>query len=116
VTDDDEYGVDDDALDEADEARARAGAPEDVAEGRARGLLDEMLTLAREHRGAVDAKAAALLRWVHEHQCRAVGSASRASKADRAWTNRRVLIFTEYGDTKRYLKNLLSAAIEGTDD
>lgn len=116
VTDDDEYGVDDDALDEADEARALAGAPEVAASDKARVLLDEMLKLAREHRGAVDAKAQALLRWVQEHQCRGVGAASLASKSDRGWTERRVLIFTEYGDTKRYLKNLLSAALEGTDE
>jgi len=117
VLDDDEYGVDDDALDEADEARAAAGAPEIAAPEKARGLLDEMLKLAREQRGAVDAKAATLLRWVQEHQCPAVNaSEGRAPKAGRAWTERRVLIFTEYGDTKRYLKNLLSAAIDGTDE
>lgn len=117
VLDDDEYGVDDDALDEADEARAASAAPEIAAPEKARVLLDEMLKLAREHRGALDAKAAALLRWVQEHQCPAVNaSTGRASKADRGWTDRRVLIFTEYGDTKRYLKNLLGAAIEGTDE
>lgn len=117
VLDDDEYGVDDDALDEADEARAASAAPEIAAPEKARALLDEMLKLAREQRGAVDAKAAALLRWIQEHQCPAVNaSGGRASTADRAWTDRRVLIFTEYGDTKRYLKNLLSAAVEGTDE
>ncbi len=39
----------------------------------------------------------------------------KGPRADRKWTERRVLIFTEYGDTKRYLQQLLQASIDGTD-
>ena len=33
---------------------------------------------------------------------------------DAAWTDLRILIFTEYEDTKRYIVNMLRAAIAGT--
>jgi len=118
LSDEDEYGIDDDQLDEADEANV-------VAESRfvsptvaAKKLLDEMLVLAQQRRGAADAKVTALVDWVRANQCPAAaigGIAPKASKADRKWTDRRVLIFTEYGDTKRYLRTLLGAAIDGTD-
>jgi hypothetical protein len=77
-----------------------------------------MLDLAARHRGAPDAKVRALVEWIRRNQCPAVdigGADANASKADRQWTDRRLLIFTEYGDTKRYLRTLLNAAIDGTD-
>ncbi len=116
--DDDEYGVDDDALDEADEARVESESRFVTPAGTARKLLDEMLGQALQHRGAPDAKVRRLIEWVQKNQCPAVaigGASSKASKSDRKWTDCRVLIFTEYGDTKRYLRNLLNAAVEGTD-
>ena len=36
-------------------------------------------------------------------------------KAGSAWSDLRILIFTEYEDTRRYLVNMLRAAISGTD-
>lgn len=118
VVDDDEYGVDDDAADEADEARAEAGSREISATSTARALLDDMLRTAQQHRGAADAKVGALIAWIRAHQCPGVavgGASAKAPKADRKWTDRRVLVFTEYGDTKRYLRTLLEAAVDGTD-
>lgn len=112
----DEYGVDDDALDEA------AAAEMDLVSrllkspaGRARELLASMQTIAAQQATGADAKVEALLGWIREHQCPAVqlgGAQGKGSKLD--WSERRVLIFTEYGDTKRYLRQILDAAIEGT--
>ena len=36
-------------------------------------------------------------------------------QAGAKWNNRRVLIFTEYTDTKRYLEEQIKAAIDGSD-
>ena len=43
-------------------------------------------------------------------------SASYAARSSRQWKPTRVIIFTEYADTKRYLVELLSTAIAETDD
>lgn len=116
--DEDEYGVDDEALDEADEQRVSAASQAIVTPaGRAQTLLAGMLKLSAQYRGAPDAKVLALLEWIRTHQCPAVragGIAPKASRSDKAWTDQRVLIFTEYGDTKRYLQQLLQTAVEGT--
>ena len=43
-------------------------------------------------------------------------ASARARRRAAKWSPRRVIIFTEYGDTKRYLLELLSAAVAHTDD
>jgi hypothetical protein len=112
----DEYGADDDALDAASAAEIEAASRLlQSPEGRARDLLARMADLAARHATGPDAKVAALLEWIRAHQCPAVqvgGAEGRGAQL--RWTDRRVLIFTEYGDTKRYLKSLLEAAIGGT--
>ncbi|MBK8172793.1 MAG: SWF/SNF helicase family protein [Sandaracinaceae bacterium] len=40
----------------------------------------------------------------------------KAQQPQRGWTDTRVIIFTEYADTLRWLHSLLAQAIEGTDD
>jgi len=117
--DDDELGVDDETLDAADEAAvAAATAALDPPEARAAAILDEMLALAERHQRTPDAKVLALLDWIRTHQCPAAipGGGTPKSKRDRRWTGTRVLIFTEYGDTRRYLVDLLQAAFRHTDD
>ncbi|MBI4955206.1 MAG: DEAD/DEAH box helicase [Myxococcales bacterium] len=102
----DEYGEDDDAVEAADAAEIeRASRLLACPEGTAQALLEEMLALARRHRSAPDAKALALVDWIRRQ---ALGPRGR-------WTDRRILVFTEYGDTKRYLRQVLAAAIESTD-
>lgn len=117
--DDSEYGEDDDNRDELDAATlATSSRALDTPQGRARELLDEMLELARVARIQPDAKLLALLTWIRAHQCPAVtigGVPSTADADSRRWTDTRVLIFTEYGDTKRWLVNMLAAAVAGTD-
>ncbi|MFO0614240.1 MAG: DISARM system SNF2-like helicase DrmD [Polyangiaceae bacterium] len=121
--DDDEYGDDDEALDVDAEVAARSESqfalPSDATtSAHAKDLLASMLRTAAQLRGAPDAKAKALLAWIQKHQCAAVafgGANPKAPKGERRWSDRRVLIFTEYGDTKRWLRTLLTAAFDGTD-
>jgi ERCC4-related helicase len=114
-----EYGIDDDALEEAAGAEVRLasrGLPS--AAGRARELLDGMLDLAAQYRSQPDAKVLALLAWIRRNQCPGVrlgGAREKLSPGDARWTDARVILFTEYGDTKRYLQQLLGAAVEGTE-
>ncbi|MBK7534270.1 MAG: SWF/SNF helicase family protein [Myxococcales bacterium] len=72
--------------------------------------------MARRHREAPDAKLAALLAWIRAHQCPAAGLPQAGKKAPLQWTDRRVLVFTEYGDTKNYLVEQLTRAVGHTED
>jgi hypothetical protein len=113
----DEYGLDDEALEDAADADvATSSAEVRSPEGKARKLLSEMVNVAEQYRGAPDAKTLALVEWIRQHQCPAVkiGGAGAGSKTK--WSDTRVLIFTEYGDTKRYLWQVLSTAVQGTAD
>ncbi len=115
----DEDDVDDDLRDEADAAAAaaRTGRLDLAAEARA--LLTRMVELAHRHLGAADAKIATLLAWIRTNQCPAAGLAEGRAGRGRpstAWTTRRLIIFTEYGDTKSYLQAQLEAALGHTDD
>ncbi len=104
-------------------------------------LLRQMRNIAEDHRHLPDAKTHRLIDWMRENQCsdlppfgqpptdsarldggglhdqrRLPGSGQPPSPNAPAWNNRRVLIFTENREgTKRYLKNMLEQAIEGTD-
>lgn len=107
-------GLDDDALDEREEQRvasASAALHKVMPEG-AEALLASMHDQAEQLRREPDAKVRALMDWMREQLCPAIGD--RDSK-DTMWTDRRVLIFTEYGDTRRYLMGLLREAVRHTD-
>ncbi len=110
-----EYGSEDDSDDE--EALADNGAV--TAPASAKTVLAKMLALAERHRGATSPKVLNLVDWIHRNQCAAVaigGAPRSASKAARKWNETRVIVFTEYADTKRYLRHQLNAATDGTDD
>lgn len=112
--DDDEAGTPAEVMDEAEDDRVAAASKHVVLpKGRARELLDAMTALAEQHRNAADAKVRALVAWIQRHQCSA--AALGGAKAKGTWTDRRVIIFTEYGHTKSYLRKILGTAVEGTD-
>ena len=80
-------------------------------------LLDRMQNIADEARTRPDAKTHRLIDWIRDNLCPdlptfglpVVGEPPR-------WNDRRVLIFTENREgTKRFLKEALESAIEGTD-
>lgn len=116
-TDDDGgYGIDDEEQEAREDAETQrlsqaAGRPS----AQARALLDEMRELAEQHRNAADAKVLLLLDWIRRNQCPAARLGGADPAADGRWSERRVLVFTEFAATKRYLRQILSAAIDGTD-
>jgi hypothetical protein len=110
------YGVDDDTLaaeEDSDVVAATAELPAPSVEATA--LLKSLRALAEKGRRQPDAKVRALIAWIRAQLCPAVGRAGDLPAKDRAWSDRRILIFTEYGDTKRYLHELLSEALAATD-
>ncbi len=105
---------DEDLLDRTADADVRdATALLQSPEARARQLLDEMLSLAKRLRHQPDAKIQKLVDWIAENQCPAA-STSGQGNGSKKWNDRRLLIFTEYADTKRYLEARLESAVEGT--
>ena len=72
-------------------------------------LIDRMAKIARSHRYDADARVRYLLQWLKRNLCPDMGSEGAK------WNPRRVLIFTEYTDTKRYLQQLLTDAVRDTD-
>lgn len=86
-------------------------------------LLDEMTEVAARARGLPDAKVRNLIAWICEHLCpglRPQGMEKPPASVhpptqQASWKETRLLIFTEYDDTKRYLREQLETAIEGTD-
>ncbi len=72
-------------------------------------LLDEMTEVAEQARGKSDTRTERLIEWIREQMCPDLGNAGAK------WNDTRVLIFTEYDDTKRYLVGRLEAAIAGSD-
>ncbi len=114
--DPDTYGDSDEALAAEDDAQVRASSaklPTPTAEAIA--LLERMRGLAEKARHQADGKTRALLAWMRLHLCPGIGK-PKPNRDERAWSDRRVIVFTEYGDTKRYLHELLTEAIAGTDD
>ncbi len=71
-------------------------------------LLEQMTDIAEQSRGQTDARTKKLIDWIREKMCPQLG------QRDAKWNDTRVLIFTEYDDTKRYLVNRLEAAIAGS--
>lgn len=80
-------------------------------------LLDRIQEIAEKARYEPDAKILTLVDWIRENMCPGLPPfGMRVQGAAPAWNNRRVLIFTENREgTKRYLKEMLERAIEGTD-
>ena len=69
-------------------------------------LLDEMTELADKARFQPDGRVKKLTEWIRAEQL----------KDGKHWTDLRVIIFTEYDDTKRYLVNQLNAFIDNQTD
>ena len=78
-------------------------------------LLDEMTSIAEASRYVADARVRELITWIRKNQCPDLPDSGIEPTEPPKWNNTRVLIFTEYDDTKRYLLNQLSAVIETTD-
>ena len=68
-------------------------------------ILEEMAEVASQARYQPDPRIQKLVDWIRSNLCPDVG------KPNATWLERRVIIFTEYTDTKRYLQQQLQAAI-----
>jgi superfamily II DNA or RNA helicase len=86
------------------DALAVAGRFASPLTGEERRLLANLKAWARGAEGRADAKAEALIAWL-EGVVRPADPATR----ERRWSNERVIIFTEYRDTQRWLTDLLTA-------
>jgi SNF2 family DNA or RNA helicase len=101
--------------------RESAGSVSDASEreifSREQKLLDEMTEIAEAARGRPDARVLRLVDWIRDAMCPALPPLGTRSRADSpaTWNDTRVIIFTEYDDTKRYLEQQLRSAIESTD-
>lgn len=86
------------------EAATAQGSPDGPSE-QERAILARMLEITTAHRYEPDARFQRLVEWIREHQCPALGQPGAQ------WQPRRVLVFTEYTDTKRWLLEQLEAVI-----
>ncbi|MCC7406412.1 MAG: DEAD/DEAH box helicase family protein [Bdellovibrionales bacterium] len=75
-------------------------------------LLNEMEALAGKSKTQPDQKIQKLVDWISKNQCAAIGD---SKVKDKKWTEKRVIIFTEWEDSKRYVRDQLLSLIEGTD-
>jgi Helicase conserved C-terminal domain/SNF2-related domain len=102
------------AVEQATMSLSGAVASADAAKERE--LLGEMARIAEANRHRPDARVLWLIEWLREQCCSGVripGSPSPAPGAP--WSPLRLIIFTEYEDTARYLRMQIEAAIAGTD-
>lgn len=92
------------ALDESVRAQAEA-------------VVARMEALARGASRRPEAKILALVHWIREHQCPAAGRNWLATEpsASTQYSDVRLVVFTEYADTARYIIKMLRAALAGTD-
>ena len=75
-------------------------------------LVDEMLDVAEASRYDADPRVRKIIDWIEANMCRGL-SAPGATPPQ--WSDRRLLIFTEYEDTRRWLQRCLSEAITHSD-
>ena len=117
--DDDRAELSDEEL--ASEEHADFAAASSVAKGdggptpKALLLLEEMTQIAEKARFLPDARVKKLLEWIRDNMCPEWETPDKSMKTGAKWNGKRVLIFTEYEDTLRYLRNTLQHYLEDTD-
>ena len=102
---------------EVEAATASSAGDSTVADtAREKALLSEMQKIAEQARGLPDERIKYLIQWIQTQMCPGVRLPGQLSpKPDAEWTDLRLLIFTEYDDTRRYLVEMLRVAIADTD-
>src|SRR5262249_38876627 len=104
-----ELEKEEDAQVEAATLTAGAASGEDLA------LLDEMEQIAQRARNLPDARVRYLLDWIRKQMCPGLPElGEEPAGRPPAWNDLRVIVFTEYEDTLRYLRRQLSDAIAAT--
>jgi superfamily II DNA or RNA helicase len=96
----------DELYEEAQEdAVAAASAALVSLSARERELLEKMARWAERAKSSPDSKARAILEWLRKHV-----------KPDRKWSNERVIIFTEYRSTQKWIVDILTTEGFGGQD
>ena len=75
-------------------------------------LVDEMAEIAESGRYDHDPRVRKIIEWINENMC---PGASEETGETAVWNDRRVIIFTEYEDTRRYLERCIAESIANTD-
>ncbi|MBX7197428.1 MAG: DISARM system SNF2-like helicase DrmD, partial [Sandaracinaceae bacterium] len=119
LADPETHGPTDEAIQADDDAKlASESAQLPTPTEEAVALLHDLRAKAERARRLPDAKVRALQAWLRQHCCPAIGHVgigdATSKNVPRTWSDRRVLIFTEWADTKRYLLELLTEAISHT--
>ena len=117
--DDDRADVTEEDVQAEEEAQMAAATALTSGESGAeeRRVLDEMTQIAEASAHLPDPRVRRIVDWIRENLCPdlpPLGSRARPAKPA-VWNDRRVLIFTEYTDTKVYLEQQLGAALAFTD-
>ena len=94
------------ASSDAGQADKRAALERELAK------VNEMCDIAEAGRYEPDSRVARLIEWIGTNMCPGLAAGIGTSPA---WNDRRVLIFTEYEDTRRYLERCLAEAISHTE-
>ncbi|MDW8371464.1 MAG: DISARM system SNF2-like helicase DrmD [Geminicoccaceae bacterium] len=76
-----------------------------------RALLEEMATIAHQAKLRADRRIAWLLDWIDREAC----PGFRSDPGRARWTDERLVIFTEWEETRRWLERHLRNALDGTD-
>ncbi len=73
-------------------------------------LIDQMIQVAETRRYNADERVRIIIQWIEEHMCSGLSTMDHPQ-----WNERRLLIFTEYEDTRRWLQGHLEEAIKHSD-
>ena len=117
LTEEEAEALEEDQIEEIDAASHPSRQAEAEAWKREQHLLDRMQEIAENTMHLPDAKTRWLIDWIRDNQCPGLPAfGTRPTGPHPSWTDRRVLVFTENRvGTRRYLKQTLEWAIEGTD-
>ncbi|HFD17064.1 MAG TPA: helicase [Rhodospirillales bacterium] len=74
-------------------------------------LLEQMARIAEQHRHGGDPRIDWLLDWIDRRMCPGFRDDPRAAR----WTGERLILFTEWEDTRRWLERKLRTALEPVD-
>lgn len=110
-SDDDRAELAEDEIEAEENAQMKVATEQDASIPTARELeiLQAMTEIANATRHLPDPRIQKLEEWIRDHLCPDLG------KPGASWNNRRIIIFTEYTDTKRYLQQQLQAIIANSD-
>ncbi len=75
-------------------------------------MVDEMREIAEAHRYAADPRIRHIVEWIDTNMCTGLSVTGATTPQ---WNDRRLLIFTEYEDTRGWLQRCLNEAITHTD-